>query len=133
PMPPPCWPMPWPIWRGGGRDGSGAASPSASIPPFVPRAWISSSPCAPSEIQWEERKGHSAGGKTMAKEVFPGVTVDQQVVHGRPVVAGTRVPVEVVVGELAGGSRLEDVMADYHLTREQIQAALGYEAQTKCA
>ncbi len=62
----------------------------------------------------------------MAREVFAGITVDPAVVHGRPVIAGTRVPVEVVVGELAGGSTFEEVMADYHLTREQLQAALGY-------
>jgi uncharacterized protein (DUF433 family) len=65
----------------------------------------------------------------MAKEVFPGVTIDPEVVHGRPVVAGTRVPVEVVVGELAGGSSFEDVMQDYHLTNEQIRAALAYATQ----
>jgi uncharacterized protein (DUF433 family) len=65
----------------------------------------------------------------MAKEVFPGVTIDPEVVHGRPVVAGTRVPVEVVVGELAGGSSFEDVMQDYHLTNEQISAALAYATQ----
>lgn len=65
----------------------------------------------------------------MAKEIFPGVTVDSQVVHGRPVIAKTRVPVEVVLGELAGGPSFEDVMQDYHLTQEQIRAALGYAAQ----
>jgi uncharacterized protein (DUF433 family) len=65
----------------------------------------------------------------MAREVFPGITIDPRVVHGRPVVAGTRVPVEVVVGVLAGGSSFEDVMTDYHLTDEQIRAALAYAAQ----
>jgi uncharacterized protein (DUF433 family) len=65
----------------------------------------------------------------MAREVFPGITIDPQVVHERPVVAGTRVPVEVVVGELAGGSSFEDVMNDYHLTDEQIRAALAHAAQ----
>ncbi len=62
----------------------------------------------------------------MAKRVFPGVTVDPQIVHGRPVVAGTRVPVEVILGALAGGSSFEEVMDDYHLTNEQIRAALSY-------
>ena len=62
----------------------------------------------------------------MAKEIFPGVTVDPHVVHGRPVVAGTRVPVEVIVGAPAGGSSFAEVMKDYHLTDEQIRAALGY-------
>ena len=65
----------------------------------------------------------------MAKAIFPGITIDPQVVHGRPVVAGTRVPVEVVVGELAGGSSFEDIMQDYHLTNEQIRAALAYATQ----
>jgi len=66
---------------------------------------------------------------TMAKEIFPGITLDPQVVHGRPVIAGTRVPVESVVGGLAGGSSFEDVMQDYHLTDEQIRAALAYATQ----
>ena len=65
----------------------------------------------------------------MAKEIFPGITVDLQVIHGRPVIAETRVPVEVVVGELAGGSSFEDIRQDYHLTDEQIRSALGYAAQ----
>lgn len=62
----------------------------------------------------------------MAKEVYPGISVDPGTVHGRPVVAGTRVPVEVVIGELAGGSTFDEIMDDYHLTAEQIRAALGY-------
>lgn len=62
----------------------------------------------------------------MATEVFPGITIDPAVVHGRPLVAGTRVPVEVVVGELAGGSSFEEIMQDYHLTNEQTRAALAY-------
>jgi uncharacterized protein (DUF433 family) len=65
----------------------------------------------------------------MAKEVFPGITVDAEVVHGRPVIAGTRVPVEVVLGELAGGSSFKDLTQDYHLTDEQIRAALAYATQ----
>ncbi|MGH2487471.1 MAG: DUF433 domain-containing protein [Ktedonobacterales bacterium] len=65
----------------------------------------------------------------MAKEVYPGVTVDPEVVHGRPVIAGTRVPVEVVTGELAGGSTYPEIMHNYHLTEEQIRSALGYATQ----
>ena len=62
----------------------------------------------------------------MTTGVYPGVTVDPAIVHGRPVVTGTRVPVEAVVGALAGGSTLEEVAEDYHLTMEHIRAALGY-------
>ncbi|HZC06133.1 MAG TPA: DUF433 domain-containing protein [Ktedonobacterales bacterium] len=64
----------------------------------------------------------------MAKEVFPGITIDPQIVHGRPVITDTRVPVEVIVGELAGGSSFDDIIQDYHLTDEQVRAALAYAA-----
>jgi uncharacterized protein (DUF433 family) len=65
----------------------------------------------------------------MAKEVFPGITVDPDVMGGRPVIAGTRIPIEVIVGELAGGSTFEQIMTGYHLTLEEIRAALGYATQ----
>lgn len=65
----------------------------------------------------------------MTKEIFPGVTVDLQIAHGYPVIAGTRVPIEALVSELAGRSSFEEVIADYHLTNEQIRAALGYATQ----
>ncbi len=65
----------------------------------------------------------------MPKEIYPGITVDPQIVHGRPVVAGTRVSVEVILGELAGGSSFEDVVNDYHLREGRIRAALGYATQ----
>jgi uncharacterized protein (DUF433 family) len=62
----------------------------------------------------------------MAKVIFPGIAIDPQVVHGRPVIADTRVPVQTVIGELAGGSSFEEVMQDYHLSDRQIRAALAY-------
>ncbi|WIG61215.1 MAG: hypothetical protein OJF49_003963 [Ktedonobacterales bacterium] len=62
----------------------------------------------------------------ITNEIFPGITLDLGVVHGRPVIAGTRVPVEVILGELAGGSSFEEVMQDYHLTTDQLRAALSY-------
>ena len=65
----------------------------------------------------------------MPKEVFPGITVDPQVMGGRPVIKGTRIPIEVVVGELAGGSSFDDIMSGYHLTMEEIRAALSYAAE----
>jgi uncharacterized protein (DUF433 family) len=65
----------------------------------------------------------------MPKEVFPGITIDPQVVGGRPVIKDTRIPIEVVVGELAGGSSFDDIMTGYHLTMEEIRAALGYAAE----
>ncbi len=67
----------------------------------------------------------------MAKEIFPGITIDPEVVHGRPVIANTRVPVESVMADLAGGAMFEEVRQDYHLTDEQIRAALAYATQVR--
>ncbi len=63
------------------------------------------------------------------KEIFPKVTVDENVQFGKPVIAGTRVPVEVVVGHIASGDRMETVMKEYSLTKEQVLAALKYAAK----
>ncbi len=45
----------------------------------------------------------------MAQGIFPGITFDPEVVHGRPVIANTRVPVESVLADLAGGAMFEEV------------------------
>lgn len=60
------------------------------------------------------------------KEIFPHIAIDPEVQFGKPVIAGTRVPVEVVVGHVAAGTPLEEVMKEYNLTREQVLAALKY-------
>jgi len=57
------------------------------------------------------------------------ITIDPAIQGGRPVIKGTRMPVEIVVGSLAGGMSLEEVCDEYYLTPEQVRAALGYAAQ----
>ncbi|HXK31696.1 MAG TPA: DUF433 domain-containing protein [Candidatus Paceibacterota bacterium] len=63
------------------------------------------------------------------KELFPRITVDQTTQFGKPVIVGTRVPVEVVVGHIAVGETIETVMQEYRLTKEQVLAALQYAAK----
>ena len=46
------------------------------------------------------------------------IVVDPTVVHGQPVLRGTRVPVAVVVGSLAGGMTFEEVVAEYGITHQ---------------
>ena len=60
------------------------------------------------------------------KELYPNIVVDEAVQFGKPIIAGTRVPVEVIVGHIAAGDAIERVMTEYRLTREQILAALKY-------
>lgn len=63
------------------------------------------------------------------KEIFPRVTIDQNVQFGKPVIKGTRVPVEVIVGHIAAGDNIDEVMKQYELKREDVLAALKYAAK----
>jgi len=63
-------------------------------------------------------------------EIAPRISVDEQVRFGKPVITGTRVPVDLILGKLAGGMTYEDVMAEYEITRKDILAVLDYAAKT---
>ena len=65
----------------------------------------------------------------MATEIYPGITVDPQVIHGKPAISGTRIPVSLVLGQLAAGVSYEELEREYGLTAEQVHAALRYAAQ----
>lgn len=55
---------------------------------------------------------------------------DPNIMVGKPVVRGTRIPVEVVLGKLAENPDLEDLFAAYpRLTREDVKACLTYANQ----
>ena len=62
----------------------------------------------------------------MPTEIFKGITIDPKVRFGKPTIAGTRTPVDLVVGKIATGMTIEEVMEEYDLTRVQVQAALRY-------
>lgn len=66
-----------------------------------------------------------------ATEIYPGIAIHPQIMGGTPLIAGTRVPVEVVVGHLAAGDTETAIMAEYDLTEGQIRAALGYSTATE--
>jgi len=54
------------------------------------------------------------------------ILVDPAICHGKPVIRGTRVPVALVLGSLAGGMKVEDVQREYDLTENDIRAALRF-------
>lgn len=62
-------------------------------------------------------------------EIAPRITIDERVRFGKPVIKGTRVPVELIIGKLAGGMTYEEVMSEYDLLKEDILAALDYAAK----
>jgi uncharacterized protein (DUF433 family) len=59
----------------------------------------------------------------------PFVHTDPDVQGGKPVLKGTRVPVQIVVGSLAAGMSVEEVCDEYGVTEEQVRAALAYAAE----
>jgi len=63
------------------------------------------------------------------KEIARGIVVDAKVRFGKPVIKGTRVPVDLVVGKLAGGMTIEVVMKEYELKRKDVLNALSYAAK----
>lgn len=67
--------------------------------------------------------------KHFAGEVGAGIVVDPAIMHGVPVIAGTRIPVRLIVGHLAGGERIEALIQAYGLSEEQVRAALRYAAE----
>lgn len=65
----------------------------------------------------------------MAVEIFPRIAVDPEVRFGKPVIKGTRVPVTVVLEELASGTTAEDIAREYGIAVEDIRAVLRYAAE----
>jgi len=58
------------------------------------------------------------------------ISVDPQSCHGKACVRGTRIPVAVVLANLAAGLGRNDILRSYPgLTPEGIQAALTYAAE----
>lgn len=63
-------------------------------------------------------------------EIAPMISVDPRVRSGKPVVTGTRVSVDLVLGKLAGGMTYEEVMREYDISRDAILAVLDYASKT---
>lgn len=59
------------------------------------------------------------------------ITIDPDVLVGKPIVKGTRISVEFVVDLLARGWTVEEVLEEYdHLTRDDVLACLAYASDT---
>jgi uncharacterized protein (DUF433 family) len=58
------------------------------------------------------------------------IVSDPEILVGKPVIKGTRISVELILGWLANGWTFEQVLESYPLiTREDIQAALSFAAE----
>ena len=57
------------------------------------------------------------------------IEINSHVMMGKPVIRGTRITVELILGKLAEGATESELLEDYpHLTREDLRAAIAYGA-----
>jgi uncharacterized protein (DUF433 family) len=61
--------------------------------------------------------------------MFDRITFDPEIMGGRACIRGMRIPVSVIVGQVAHGATVEEVLGDYpDLEPEDVQQAMEYAA-----
>ncbi len=63
-------------------------------------------------------------------EIAPRISVNEKIRFGKPVISGTRIPIDLILGKLAGGMTYEEVIEEYEITKEDILAILDYASKT---
>ena len=60
---------------------------------------------------------------------YDNIEINPQIMLGKPVIRGTRIPVELIVRKIGEGALMEDLLDAYpNITKEDILAALLYAA-----
>ena len=54
--------------------------------------------------------------------------LDKNIRHGKPIIEGTRITVEEMLGALVGGMTYEEITREYGIDQRGIQAAIQYAA-----
>lgn len=58
------------------------------------------------------------------------ILIDPKICHGQACIKGTRIPVHQILGMLANGDTIEELLEEYpSITREDVLACLSYAAQ----
>jgi uncharacterized protein (DUF433 family) len=58
------------------------------------------------------------------------ISIDPEIHHGEPCIKGTRISVAIIIGSIADGMSMDDIIKEYpQIKRESIQAALAYAAE----
>lgn len=64
------------------------------------------------------------------EKFFERIVIDPNIMLGKPVIKGTRLPVEIIVEKIACGETVADIKKDYpFITEDDITAALLYAAK----
>jgi uncharacterized protein (DUF433 family) len=63
----------------------------------------------------------------MESALLKRIVVDPKIMAGKPIIKGTRVPVDAIIHRIAQGEEIEDILKDYpRITRQDIKASLEY-------
>jgi uncharacterized protein (DUF433 family) len=63
----------------------------------------------------------------MESRLLKRIIVDPRIMVGKPVIRGTRIPVDAIIHRIALGGTIEELLQDYpKLTRLDVKAALEY-------
>ncbi len=61
------------------------------------------------------------------EEIFERISSDPDILHGKPCIKGTRIPLYLIVSLVAEGETVENIVKDYpSLTPDDIKAAVRY-------
>lgn len=60
------------------------------------------------------------------KKLFERIVIDPKIMAGKPVIKGTRLPVQQILRLLAQGISMDEVIQDYDINKEDIFACLLY-------
>ena len=59
------------------------------------------------------------------------VESNPKIMFGKPVIKGTRITIELILGKIADGETVDAILSSYpHLTREQVLACVDYARQS---
>jgi uncharacterized protein (DUF433 family) len=120
------------------RSPAKIAPPANALSSKLRRGADVESSCPEGQGQQEElgeeqgRKAHGAQSRIgIAMHATNRIEVNPNVMMGKPVIRGTRIPVELVLRKLGEGATEADLLDAYpRLTPEDIRAALAYAADT---
>lgn len=63
----------------------------------------------------------------METKLLGRIVIDPKIMAGKPVIRGTRIPVELILKKLAQNINVDEILKDYpRLTKEDVRVALAY-------
>ena len=63
----------------------------------------------------------------MESRLLKRIVVDPKIMAGKPVIRGTRIPVDAIIHRIAQGEQVKEILQDYpKITKQDIKAALEY-------